>query len=185
ALPIFAVVHTIDLPSNIFGQPGAALAGVTARIANRREINPGRSFAELALQRLAYACAHRIVANSRAAADRLLVERVPARKISVVPNGLDTSLFDAPPAKTTRRKVTVVANLRPEKGHDLLINAAPAILARFPDARFELIGGGTELAALQAQAEQRGVRAAFAFDGHCENVAERLRAAEIFVLPSR
>src|SRR5262249_46094566 len=63
-----AVVHTVDLPSNIFGQPGAALARVPARIANRREINPGRSLAELALQRAAYACAHRVVANSQAAA---------------------------------------------------------------------------------------------------------------------
>ena len=89
----------------------AALGRVPVRVANRREINPGRSFAELALQRIAYAFAHRIVANSRAAADRLLVERVPASRIAVVPNGLDTALFEARPAPTTLRRIVVVANL--------------------------------------------------------------------------
>ena len=36
-----AIVHTSELYSNIFGLPGAALAGVPVRIGNRREINPG------------------------------------------------------------------------------------------------------------------------------------------------
>jgi len=180
-----AVVHTTGLPANIFGQPGAAMAGVAVRVANRREINPGRSIAELALQRAAYACAHRVVANSRAAADRLRLERVPARKIAVVPNGLDLSRFDAAEPKPVRRRVVVVANLRPEKGHDVLIDAAPAILARFPDARFEFVGDGSERAALTARARERGVLHAFTFAGHCEDVAGRLRAADIFTLPTR
>src|SRR6266850_2174643 len=82
-----AVVHTTELYSNIFGLPGAALAGVPVRIGNRREINPDKSAAQIALQRAAYGAAHKIVANSHAAADRLREERVPARKITVIPNG--------------------------------------------------------------------------------------------------
>src|SRR5213596_1098233 len=35
-----AIVHTASLPANIFGLPGAALAGVPVRVGNRREINP-------------------------------------------------------------------------------------------------------------------------------------------------
>src|SRR5262249_13445616 len=83
-----AVVHTTELYANIFGLPGAALAGVPARIGNRRELNPDKSDAQIAMQRAAYACAHRVVANSRAAAERLIAERVPALKIAIVPNGL-------------------------------------------------------------------------------------------------
>jgi L-malate glycosyltransferase len=173
------------LPSNIFGLPGAALARVAVRVGNRREINPGRSFAELALQRVAYACAHRVVANSSAAADRLRLEHVAAHKIAVVPNGLDVSLFNAPPAKLSRRRVIVVANLRPEKGHDVLVDAAPAILNRFPDARFELVGGGPGGPALADRTRERGVAHAFTFAGHCEDVAARLRAADLFALPTR
>jgi glycosyltransferase involved in cell wall biosynthesis len=180
-----AVVHTAAMPSNIFGLPGAAMARVPVRIGNRREINPDKSGVDIAMQRAAYACAHRVVANSRAAADRLLFERVPARKVIVIPNGLDTSRFKARTLRTRPRRVAMVANLRPEKGHDVLIDAAPEVLARFPDAHFEIIGAGPELTALIARAEARGVLHAFTFFGHCDDVAAKLQDADLFVLPSR
>jgi len=180
-----AVVHTSDLYSNIFGLPGARIAGVPLRIGNRREVNPDKSLAQLALQRAAYACADLVVANSRAAADQLLKERVPERKIRVVPNGLDIGLFHPRPASPQPRKVVVVANLRPEKGHEVLIEAAAKVLRRFPDARFEFVGGGPQLETLRAQCAALHVQHAVVFAGHQENVAARLAAADIFTLPSR
>ena len=121
-----------------------------SRIGNRREHQPRR----IARRRsrcsaLAYCCAHAVVANSRAAADRLRLERVPARKIAVVPNGLDfATVRRRARSQPALRKVVVVANLRPEKGHDVLIDAAADVLRRFPDARFEIVGGGPERDAL-------------------------------------
>ena len=47
----------------------------------------------MALQRAAYACAHRIVANADAAADRLRREQISTRRIAVVRNGLDVARF--------------------------------------------------------------------------------------------
>lgn len=180
-----AVVHTTDLPSNMFGLPGAALARVPVRIANRREINPGRTAPELALQRAAYACAHKVVANCRAAAARLTLERVPEAKIAIVANGLDMQPFAARTARRPLRRAIVVANLRPEKGHDVLVDAAVEVLRRFPDARFEAIGAGPERGPLIARAQRLGVAHAFSFLGHRDDVAARLAAADIFVLPSR
>lgn len=180
-----AVVHTTELYSNIFGLPGAALGRVPVRIGNRREINPDKTMAQIALQRAAYACAHRVIANSQAAADRLLLERVPADKVAVVPNGLDGAEFQPRRQSARLRKVTVVANLRPEKGHDVLMDAAVDVLRRFPDAHFELVGGGSELETLLARAESRRMLHAFTFLGHRDDVPERLAAADIFVLPSR
>jgi glycosyltransferase involved in cell wall biosynthesis len=180
-----AVVHTAELYSNVFGLPSAALAGVPVRIANRREVNPDKSPAQLVMQRAAYGCATKVVANSRAAAERLRYERVPAHKIAIVPNGLDTS--SPPPARVRPRlrKVVMVANLRPEKGHDVLIDAATAVLRRFPDATFEIVGDGPERSRVIAATAARGVSHAFSFLGHCEDVATRLAANDIFVLPSR
>ena len=109
------------------------------------------------MQRAAYACAHRIVANSRAAADRLLRRAGPAGKIAVVPNGLDLAPFAAHAVAGRPRRVVVVANLRPEKGHDVLIEAAVPVLRRFPDARFEIVGGGPERPKLVALADARQV----------------------------
>jgi glycosyltransferase involved in cell wall biosynthesis len=180
-----AVVHTTELPSNIFALPAAAMAGVPVRIGSRREINPDKTAAAIVTQRLAYTFAHRIVANSQAAANRLLFERVPHRKIAVVPNGLDIEPYGPRPPRRLLRNVLVVANLRSEKGHDVLIDAAGDVLRRYPDAHFELVGAGPERDALVARAHTRGVAHAFTFLGHRPDVAARLEAADIFVLPSR
>jgi L-malate glycosyltransferase len=180
-----AVVHTTELYSNIFGLPGAALANVPVRVGNRREINPDKSPAQIALQRAAYSAAHKVVANSRAAADRLLLERVPARKVAVISNGLDFAQYQPPSPRPKLRKITMVANLRPEKGHDILIDAAVDVLRRYPDAHFEIVGGGTELAPLIARADARGVLDAVTFLGHCDDVPARLADGDIFALPSR
>jgi glycosyltransferase involved in cell wall biosynthesis len=180
-----AVVHTAELYSNIFGLPGAALARVPVRVGNRREINPDKSAMQIGMQRAAYACAHKVVANSRAAADRLLAERVPAQKVVVVPNGLDCGPYAARGAQRIPRKVVIVANLRREKGHDVFVDAATSVLRVFPDARFECVGGGPERDRLVARVEARGVTHAVTFSGHCDDVPAKLAAADIFVLPSR
>jgi glycosyltransferase involved in cell wall biosynthesis len=180
-----AVVHTTELYSNIFGLPGAALAGVPVRIGNRRELNPDKSRAHILMQRAAYACAHMIVANSRAAADCVIAERVPADRVAMVPNGLDTDRIMPRQIRSRLRKVVVVANLRPEKGHDVLVDAAVPVLRRFPDASFEIVGGGRELEPLVARASARGVLHAFTFLGHRDDVPARLADADVFVLPSR
>ena len=180
-----AVLHTTELYSNIFGLPGAALAGVPVRNGNRREINPDKSAAQIALQRASYVAAHAVVANSHAAAARLLLERVPVHKVRIVANGLDLDLYEAPRPAARPRKVVVVANLRPEKGHDVLIDAAVSVLRRFPDATFQVVGDGPEREALLTRADARGVAGAFSFQGHQDDVPKVLAASDLFVLPSR
>jgi len=181
-----AIVHTSELYSNIFALPAAAIAGVPVRIANRREINPDKTAAQIGMQRVAYAFADMVVANSEAAAERLRSERVPARKIAVVPNGLDISAFvERKPLPREFKTIVVVANLRPEKGHDLLIDAVPEILRRFPTVRFEIVGDGPLREALVARTTARGVSHAVAFRGYQEDVASQLARADVFVLPSR
>ena len=180
-----AVVHATNLPTNLFSLPAAAYARVPVRIANRREVNGGRSVYELTAQRFAYAFAHRIVANCAAAAQRLRREGVRSRKISIIPNGLDFDVGVERGAIGSVRRVMTVANLRPEKGHDVLIDAAALVLQRFPDARFDLVGGGSQLAALRERAASLGIAHAVSFLGHCEDVPSRLATADLFVLPSR
>lgn len=180
-----AVVHTAEMAANLFGQPSAALGGVPVRIANRREINPDKTPAEIVAQRASYAFAHKVIANSHAAADRLQLERVPARKIAVVPNGIDCRQFQPRRGRDVLRKVVVVSNLRPQKGHDVLLDAIPIVLRRFPDAQFELAGSGSELEPLRARAVAQGLSQSVTFLGHQDDVSACLAANDIFVLPSR
>jgi len=180
-----AVVQSSEIYSNIFALPGAALGGVAVRIGSRRGLNSDRTRGQVALQRLAYRCATKVIANSRASAEQLRAEGVPQRKIAIVQNGLDFTAYAPRTPRPSVRNIVVVGNLRWLKGHDVLIDAAVEILRRAPDARFELIGEGPERQALTALAANRGIAHAIRFAGHSDDVPGRLADADLFVLPSR
>jgi glycosyltransferase involved in cell wall biosynthesis len=180
-----AVVQTCDLYANIFGLPGAALAGVPVRIGSRRELNPDKSWAQIRLQRLAYRCATKVVANSPAAATRLESEGLAPWSIAVIPNGLDHAAYAA---RSTPRRITniiTVANLRLEKDHDTLLAAASMLVAAHPHLRFRFVGAGPRRAELAALVQARGLAAHVEFLGHREDVPALLAQSDAYVLSSR
>jgi L-malate glycosyltransferase len=179
------LVHTADLYANIFALPAAAMAGVPVRIGNRREINPDKSPGQIALQRAAYACAHVVVANSAAAGDRLATERVPRSRIRVVPNGIDLAAYTPSQHERPLRRIVTVANLRTEKAHEVLLEAAELVLRRCPDAEFVIAGDGPRRQELERLAQSRGVAARVRFMGHADDVPALLASCDLFVLPSR
>ena len=180
-----ALVHTADLYANIFALPAALMGGVPVRIGNRREINPDKSPAQIALQRAAYACAHVVVANSAAAGDRLVTERVPRSRIRIVPNGIDAAAYTPADHDRPIRRIVTVANLRPEKAHDVLLEAAVLVLHRYPDAQFIIAGDGPRRQELEARAESHGIASRVQFIGHASNVPDLLASSDLFVLASR
>jgi glycosyltransferase involved in cell wall biosynthesis len=182
-----AVVHACDRYANIFGLPAAALAGVPLRIASRRELAPpDQTRAHRTAMRLAYRAAHRVVANSTAAAAMLEAEGVPAAKVLVISNGIDLSRFaPAVPAPLTgRRIIATVANLRPGKGHDVLLRAFAAVVGQVPGARLRLVGSGILREPLERLAADLGVAPSIEFLGHCENVQDVLSASHLYAFPS-
>ena len=181
-----AVVQACDLYANVFALPGAALARVPVRIGSRRELAPpDKTRAHLAAQRLAYRTAHRVVANSSASATRLHEDGVSAARVRVIPNGIDLSNFAVARPISRRRIVATVANLRPEKGHDVLLRAAVLVRQRVPDVRFRIIGGGPLRQSLCEMASSLGVDDIVEFLGHREDVASLLATSDIYAFPSR
>lgn len=180
-----AVVQTCDLYANIFALPGAVLAGVPVRIGSRREINPDKSPAQIRLQRLAYRCATKVVANSPAAKRRLEEEGLAPESIAVVANGLDPAAFSERESPDRVRTITTVANLRPEKNHETLIAAAATLMRDYPHLRFRIVGDGPRRPQLESLVRQRGLTSAFEFLGHRDDVPALLATSDVFVLPSR
>jgi glycosyltransferase involved in cell wall biosynthesis len=179
-----AAVITSDFYTNVFGLTGAAMAGVPVRIAGRREINTDKTIPKLLLQRGAYALSQRIVANSRAAAARLRREGVRADKVRVVSNGVTMPNAIAPRVPASMTRAIVVANLRPEKGHDVLIDA----MAARPELRrlqLDFAGDGPCRANLEARARRRGVADRISFLGERGDIPALLDRAHLFILPSR
>jgi glycosyltransferase involved in cell wall biosynthesis len=82
--------------------------------------------------------------------------------------------------------VGVVGRLTPEKGHETLVAALPAIVACHPGARLLVVGSGPEESRLRAQAEALGVAAAVTWTGwRAPAELAALRAAmTVAVVPS-
>ena len=189
------VVQTCDLYANIFGLPGAALAGVPVRIGSRRELNPDKTPGQIQLQRQAYRCATKVVANSAAARAILLEEGLQPESIAVIPNGIDPCEYEhgspnhaanlPSVAAKRRRRVITVANLRPEKDHLTLIAAADLLAPDFPELEIQIVGDGPRRAELEALVRARRLEHRVHFLGHREDVAPLLATADVFVLPSR
>ena len=180
-----AVVQSCDFYANTFALPAAAVAGVPVRIGSRRELAPDKSAGQIVLQRQAYRFAHRIVANSSAAADRLVREGVRRSRIEVIANGVQADRFAAHPAREPLRTIVTVANLRQEKGHETLIDAAAWLRNRHPHLRYLFVGAGPRRAMLESLVNARGLADTVVFTGHRDDVAALLGEADLFVLPSR
>jgi len=118
---------------------------------------------------------------------RLALRTWPDLRYTVVPNGVDLSLFhpeQAPRSPSNRIRCLAVARLIERKGLGDLIRA----LALLERGRFELeiVGGGADQGVLQALATELGVADDVRFLGPLPRaaVAERYRAADLFTLPS-
>lgn len=81
-------------------------------------------------------------------------------------------------------RIVSVGRLVPVKRFDLLIEAFATFRARHPGAALVLYGDGSERAALQRAAEALGVADAVTFAGYVDDIASRLRDADLFVCTS-
>jgi L-malate glycosyltransferase len=179
------VLQTCDFYANVIGLLGGAWARVPVRIGSRREINAGKTAAQMRLQRFAFSLAHKIVANCTAAANALEHEGVPAERIEIIRNGLDLSAIAPRPNRNgARRTIVTVANLRAEKRHEVLLSAMRIVAAQQPAARLIIVGDGPRRRALQALTVDWGLTGAVQFVGHQDDVGAALTAADIFALAS-
>jgi glycosyltransferase involved in cell wall biosynthesis len=137
----------------------------------------------------------RVIAVSEAARTFLIRGKgYPARKITVVPNGRDLSVFRPGAARDAARKelgldrtvplVGVVGRLEAQKGHGYLLQAWPSVVAEFPDARLLLVGDGSLRGTLEARARTLGVGDSLIFTGFRPDIPRLLDAMDIVCLPS-
>jgi glycosyltransferase involved in cell wall biosynthesis len=89
--------------------------------------------------------------------------------------------LDVPPEDLL---VVTVANLRSEKGYDVLLDAAALIKQRGVPIRFAAAGQGAQADELTARHRQLALGDHFRFLGHREDALALLIAADIFVLAS-
>ena len=131
------------------------------------------------------------VAVSQAVADfSIKTGRLPEKKISVIPNGVDTDRFQPHLLAGTPRpkKVIFVGRLHPQKGIDWLLETCPHWLPQLPDWELWLIGGGSveHLRQYEALRDSLGdLKERIHFLGWREDIPALLAGADLLILPSR
>ena len=79
------------------------------------------------------------------------------------------------------RRIITVANLRIEKGHDTLLDAARRIVRDQPDVEFLLVGDGPLRRTLEERVRRDDLTRHVRFLGERTDVASLLHAADLFV----
>jgi glycosyltransferase involved in cell wall biosynthesis len=104
----------------------------------------------------------------------------------VVYLGIDLQRFrQADPALDRNGPVVGnVGRLVPQKGQRFLLEAAPLVLQRHPQARFVLVGEGPARAALEAQVRAAGIEEHVLLTGERSDVPAWLASFDVFALPS-
>jgi glycosyltransferase involved in cell wall biosynthesis len=139
----------------------------------------------------------RVLGPSRAVTDNLGAAGVPTSRLQTLYNGVDLTRFAAAPAGGHHLRmelglpsgpaVALPGQLLPYKGHRTLIDAAPALVRRFPAVRFYFVG------ALENPRYESQLRAAirrvdledrFVFTGWRADVHHFLQAMDVIVVPT-
>lgn len=180
SLPLVVRLHSAARQIFPYTGQGRGLGGLDGRAAARAE--------EVSARRSHVVTGTR--SNLAEMGPRLRVDRAAVRVISH-PVRLPAAVplpADAPP------RVVFVGRLEPRKAPQVLLRAAPRVLAAIPDARFVFVGrdgtaagGPSSGAAIDAEATRLGIRDAVELAGHLDRteVDDQLRRATVCVFPSR
>jgi len=185
------LVLTYDFPLTVFAVPVAHFftsAVVMSSARCHRDLIP---FNYLRLIRKTDRLVDAIVVNCEFLRRHLEKdENVPASRIQLCYNGIDLEQFRAGSSPRPTRLpsdafvIGVVCALRPEKSLSTLLKAFAEIRNLRPGTKLAIVGSGPMLDQLQSEARALGIWNDCVFEPSTSQVADWLRAIDIFVLPS-
>lgn len=108
-------------------------------------------------------------------------------RMSIVPNGVDLSMFPAAPPGRNPKKMVFTGGMYYHRGLDILLEAMPEIIRRVPDAELSLIGSGGEMQRLQEIVSERSLGDSVRFAGWIgrERIPDSISDAAVGIGPLR
>jgi glycosyltransferase involved in cell wall biosynthesis len=183
------VIQAYFPDSSYFGLAAAWLAGVPHRLRTRNNLGHWVTPLHRRLGRMLNTVTTGSVVNCTAGRDALLAAEGPRPEtITVLENGVDLGRFLAVPppsgAAGATRRVGCVANLRPIKGLEVLLDAATRLSGKFPNLVYEVAGEGEMRTALEQGAPDRGLAGRFRLVGAVADIPTFLGGLDVAVLCS-
>jgi glycosyltransferase involved in cell wall biosynthesis len=138
--------------------------------------------------RLAFESAAVVLPVSEAL-DRGIADHGIQARTRVVPNAVDTALFTPPPPRAlgAPMRLLTVALFYEAKGVDLLLKAVARLRTQREDFVLDVVGDGALRGEYEALAQRLGIEGVVKFHGlrTKPEIAEHMREADLYVLPSR
>jgi len=169
---------------------------INAPIEARSRFGPAHfSFLASLIQRKVEKCTNAIITISGVMRDYLVKRGVPSRKIHVLPNGVDTELFDSSSAfqdirnkYSLRGKIVIgfVGSMHKHHGVELLIRLAQDLIRERKELHFLVVGRFRDRRQFEENLKGRGVSEHFTLTGGIpfEAVPAHIAAMDICVMPN-
>jgi len=191
------IVEIYGLRANIIGRLAAKLAGVPVILTGILSTDDWRRWNHVLVDRLTSWAVDGWVANSEACKrSQINREKHPEERITVIYDGIDVDswIHQGEDIRNEMRQkwgynkqnliFVTIANLRPDKGVQYLVEAIPAVVERIPEARFVLVGSDWMGGKLQARCKELSINDKVLFTGFCSDIHRIYHAADVVVLPS-
>jgi len=133
------------------------------------------------------------VAISRKIKEVMVADGVPKERVFVVHSGINPERFEhfkKEPLiaefniKGNEQIVINVAHLAGHKGQKYLVRAIPDVLAKLPNTRFFIVGGGELMEELKTLSKSLGLDDRLVFTGFRKDVGAFYHTADLFVMSS-
>ncbi|MFH1615845.1 MAG: glycosyltransferase [Planctomycetota bacterium] len=190
------VLMVWGLRANLMTRFVAGLCRVPVLISPQRGVEEWKGRLAVFLEKATSVFVDMYIGNAKACCEMLAKrERIPRRKLHVIPNGIDFRIPDDAELQVEELKkqyhipsdhmvIGTVGRLHPIKGHEFLIQAAQLILKEFPKTVFIFLGKDVRNGELQNMVLFKGLQDKILFPGYSKDVAVWLKCFDIFVLPS-
>jgi glycosyltransferase involved in cell wall biosynthesis len=184
------VVHCFDGPTAMFAAPVAKMGSAGAVLTSQLSYRSLNTPLERRMLRLSDLFADRVVVNCEAMRRHMVEdEGLPPAKTFLCYNGVDTRVFypsadAAPPSPDKPLVIGTVANLRREKGVDLLIRAFATCRPADRPVQLLIVGSGPCEQDCITLAREVGVEQTTTFFRGKPDITAEVRSIDIFVLPS-
>jgi glycosyltransferase involved in cell wall biosynthesis len=190
------IVHTTMYPATLYVALASRMTGVK-QIWHEHNIKKIHAVNRPIYRWVSQSC-WSLLGPSDAVTARLEDTGIDPQKIRTLYNGINLASFNRARVDQTRvraelgltegqRAVGLFGQMLSHKGHHTLIEAAPAILQRFPNTTFFFVGALENAPyqdELKATLRARGLESRFVFTGWRQNVPELITAMDVNVVPT-
>ena len=192
----FDIIHSYGLRISLVARLLKHFSSCKVFCMGIRGLDAQRSKVQSWLDRITEPLVDKVVCNAQAVANvRIEREKTNKRKIEIIPNGINTEVYDPEKYKYVTREMlgikhtgllfVCVGNFRPEKDHRNLIDAVALIRHSIKNTKFLFVGQDLMQADIENYIANQNLNSYFEFYGASKEIPKMLSVCDGFVLPSK